>query len=100
MSYANDALRTDELDELVRYGSLAVALAVSFEVAQVADVAVLIRWGAMLLVKRVDCYPLEPQVTIFATRETNSVDQRTCSRWYYRQKHGRACLARRWHRYQ
>jgi hypothetical protein len=100
VSYANDTLRTDELDELVRYGSLAVALGVSLEVAQVADVAVLIRWGAMLLIKRVDCYPLEPQGTALATGETNSVDQRTCSRWYYRQRRGRGCLARRWHRYQ
>lgn len=66
VSYADNALRTDELDELVRYGALGVALGISLEVAQVADMAVLISRRAMLLVKWVDCCPLESQETIFA----------------------------------
>lgn len=50
------ALRADELDHLVGDGALGVALAVGLEVAQVADVAVRVGWGAVLLVVGVDWY--------------------------------------------
>lgn len=59
MSYANDALRTDEFDELVGYRPLGVTLAVRLEIAQVADMAVVISWSAVLLVMWVDWYLLE-----------------------------------------
>ena len=53
-TYANDGLWADELDQLVGDGALGVALAVRLEVAQVADVALLVGWGAVLLVVWVD----------------------------------------------
>lgn len=50
-----DALWADELDQLVGNGALGVALAVGLEVAEVTDVADLVRWSAVSLVVRVDC---------------------------------------------
>lgn len=38
-AYTNDALRSDELDEAVLNRALGVALGISLDVAQVADVA-------------------------------------------------------------
>jgi hypothetical protein len=52
---AEDALRADQLDELVRDGALGVALGVGLEVAQVADVALAVGGGAVGLVVGVDC---------------------------------------------
>jgi hypothetical protein len=37
VTYADDALRTDELDQLVLNGALGVTLAISLEVAEVTD---------------------------------------------------------------
>ena len=51
---AEDALRADQLDELVRDGALGVALGVGLEVAQVADVALAVGGGAVGLVVGVD----------------------------------------------
>jgi hypothetical protein len=51
---AEDALRADQLDELVRDGALGVALAVGLEVAQVADVALAVGGSTVGLVVRVD----------------------------------------------
>jgi hypothetical protein len=51
---AENALGTDQLDELVRHAALRVALAVGLEVAQIADVALAVRRGAVGLVVRVD----------------------------------------------
>ena len=51
---AEDALRADQLDELVRDRALGVALAVGFEVAQVADVALLVAGSSVGLVVGVD----------------------------------------------
>lgn len=44
---AQDALRPDQLDLLVRDGALGVSLAVGFEVAEVADVAFAVGGGAV-----------------------------------------------------
>lgn len=52
---AQDALRTNELDQLVRHRALAIALPVRLEVAQIADVALRVRGRAMGLVVGVDC---------------------------------------------
>lgn len=54
-TYADDAVGADELDVRVHDGALGVALAISLDVAQVADVAGLIRGGAVRLVVGVDC---------------------------------------------
>jgi hypothetical protein len=54
-AYANDALGADELDELVAHGALGVALGVGLDVAQVANVTVLIRGRAVRLAVGVDC---------------------------------------------
>ena len=54
-STSDDALWADELDELIRYGALCVALSVSLEVAKVANVAVAVFWCAMFFVVGVDC---------------------------------------------
>lgn len=51
---AQHALRADQLDELVRDGALGVALGVGLEVAQVTNVALAVRGGAVGLVVRVD----------------------------------------------
>jgi hypothetical protein len=53
-THADDAVLADELDQLVGGGALCVALAVCLEVAQVADVAVLIGGRAVLLAVGVD----------------------------------------------
>lgn len=54
VTYANNALRADQLDQLVGDGALAIALGVGLEVAQVTDVAVLISWGTVCLAVGVD----------------------------------------------
>ena len=54
-SATKNALRADQLDELVRDGALGVALGVGLEVAQVADVALAVGGGAVGLVVGVDC---------------------------------------------
>lgn len=54
VTYANDALGSDELDELVRHGSLGVALGISLNVAEVTDVAVLVGRSTVGLAVRVD----------------------------------------------
>lgn len=51
---AQDALRSDQLDQLVRDGPLGVALAVGFEVAEVADVAFAVGGGAVGFGERVE----------------------------------------------
>jgi len=51
---AEDALRADQLDELVRDGALGVALGVGLEVAQVADVALAVGGSTVGLVVGVD----------------------------------------------
>lgn len=51
---ADDALGADQLDELVLDGTAGVALRVRVEVAEVANVAVLVARGAVLLVVGVD----------------------------------------------
>ena len=53
---AEDALGTDQLDELVANGALGIALAVSLEVAQVTNVALLVLGGTVGLAVRVDCH--------------------------------------------
>ena len=53
-SAAQHALGTDQLDELVGDAALGVALAVGLEVAQVADVALAVRGGAVGFVVWVD----------------------------------------------
>lgn len=54
-SAAKNALRADQLDELVRHAAGGVALGVGLEVAQVADVALAVAGGAVGLVVGVDC---------------------------------------------
>ena len=53
-TYANDALGANQLDQLIGDGSLSIALAVSLEVAQVTDVALLVAGGTVGLVVGVD----------------------------------------------
>ena len=48
------ALRSYQLDKLVGRGTLAIALAICLEVAQIADVAVAVLWCTVLLVVWVD----------------------------------------------
>jgi hypothetical protein len=54
-SAAKNALRADQLDELVRDAARGVALGVGLEIAQVADVALAVAGGAVGLVVGVDC---------------------------------------------
>lgn len=54
ITYADDAIRPNQLDEAIRDASLTIALAIGLEIAQVANVAVLVGWGTVALVMRVD----------------------------------------------
>jgi hypothetical protein len=54
ITYANDALGSDELDQLIRNTSLRVALAISLEVTQVTNVADLVGRSAMILAVGID----------------------------------------------
>jgi hypothetical protein len=54
-TYADDALGANEFDELVAHGALGVALGVRLDVAEVADVAVLVGRRAVGFAVRVDC---------------------------------------------
>lgn len=54
-TYADDAVGADELDVLVRHGTLGVALGVGLDVAEVADVTLLVRGSTVLLAVGVDC---------------------------------------------
>lgn len=59
--YAQNALGSDQFDELVRHGGFHAALAVRLEVAQVADVAFLVVGSTMRLVEWVDWLEQESQ---------------------------------------
>lgn len=54
-TYANNALGSNQLDELVGNAALGVALGVCLEVAQVADVTLLVPGSTVGLVEGVDC---------------------------------------------
>lgn len=54
-SAADDALGTDQLDQLVGGGADGVALAISLDVAKVTNVAVLVGGSTVTLAVRVDC---------------------------------------------
>jgi hypothetical protein len=101
MTYADDALGSDQLDELVLDASLGVALGICLEVTQVTDMALLVGGGTVSLVVRVD-YPLSAipiQLSLPAgSRETYNGVQQRCSRWCYHRKRARACHAQRWRR--
>lgn len=49
-TYANDALLPDKLDQLILHCAGRVSLAVSLEVAEITDMALVIGWGAVRLV--------------------------------------------------
>lgn len=55
LSYANDALGTNELDVLVAHGTLGIALAIGLDVAQVTDVTGLVGGSTVRLSVGVDC---------------------------------------------
>ena len=54
-TYANNAIWADELDQLVSGGANRVALGVGAEVSEIANVALLVGWGTVVLAARVDC---------------------------------------------
>jgi hypothetical protein len=54
-TYANDALGANQLDQLIRGAALSITLAVSLEVAQVTNVALVVFGGTVGLVVWVDC---------------------------------------------
>jgi hypothetical protein len=51
---ANDALSTNQLNQLILNSALSIALTISLEVAQVTDVAVLVSGSTMFLVRWVE----------------------------------------------
>lgn len=53
-TYADNAVRSDDLDQLVSDRALGIALAISVNVAQVTNVARLVRGGTVGLVVRVE----------------------------------------------
>lgn len=55
VSYANDAVGTNQLDKLVGDGALGIALTISLDVAEVTNVTGLIRGRTVSLVEGVDC---------------------------------------------
>ena len=54
-TYSENALGTDQLDELVRGRTNSVALGIGLEVAQVTNVALLIAGSTVGLAEGVDC---------------------------------------------
>lgn len=54
VTYANDGLGANQLDVLVLNAALGVALGIGLDVAQVTNVAGLVRGGTVGLVVRVD----------------------------------------------
>lgn len=54
LSYADNALGSDELDELVGHRALSIALAIGLEVAKVTNVADLVGGSTMVLAMGVD----------------------------------------------
>ena len=67
-TYADNALGADQLDQLVGVASLGVTLAVSLEVAQVTDVALVVVGGTVGLVVGVDCSALVAGLTFQVSR--------------------------------
>lgn len=61
---AQDALWPNKLDQGVLHAAFAVALAVGLEVAEVADVALAVGGGAVLLGVRVDCNSRERLISL------------------------------------
>lgn len=59
MTYAKNALSTDQLDELVLHGTGGIALSIGLEVAQVTDVTLGIGGSTVGLAEGVDCHELE-----------------------------------------
>jgi hypothetical protein len=53
-TYANYALRSDQLDQFVGSGALAIALGIGLEVAQIANVTSLVLWSTVCLAVWVD----------------------------------------------
>ena len=98
-TYANDALGSDQLDELILDGSLGVALGISLEVAQISDVTDVGGAVAVGCAVGVDCFTpsvgLE-WIKVIEGRETNSEGRPRCSRWCCRQRCECACHASRW----
>ena len=65
MTYADDTLWADQLDELVGLVSNSVALGISCEVSEISYVTDLITWGTVGLAVGVDCaflYQLNPSL--------------------------------------
>jgi hypothetical protein len=95
---AEDALRADQLDELVGDGALGVALAIRLEVAQVANVTLLVRGSTVGLVLGVDLVMVLASVIHHDQNKTHSEGRQRCSRWCCHQRRECACHAQRRHR--
>lgn len=54
-TYSNNALRSNQLDELIRDRGLAIALGISLEVAKIAHMAGLVGWSTVCLSEWIDC---------------------------------------------
>lgn len=55
VTYANNALRSNKLDQLVCYRALAITLTIGLEVAKVTNMALLVGGSTVVLVEGVDC---------------------------------------------
>jgi hypothetical protein len=55
-TYANDAVRSNELDVRVLHGTLGVTLAIGLDVAQVTNVSGFVAGSTVSLAVRVDCF--------------------------------------------
>lgn len=99
---AENALRADQLDELVRDRALGVTLAVSLEVAKVTNVTLRVRRGSVGLAVRVDYAKsvMRPDDLSFLHHgmRAYSEGRQRCSRWCCRRRRERAYRAQRWHR--
>lgn len=54
ITYAENGLRADQLDEVVLLGANGVTLSIGLEVAEVTDVTVLVDRGTVVLAEGVD----------------------------------------------
>lgn len=110
-SAAENALGTNQLDQLVLHRALSIALSIGLEVSEITDVALRVLWCTVLLGVRVDCmrgrkrernqysWSWRSEYRYAMLCYTYSEVQRWCSRWCCLRRRERACHAPRWRRY-
>lgn len=93
LTYANNRLGTNQLDQLIRNAALRVALSIRLDVAQVANVALFVVGGAVGLVVGVDYYTVStyhPETSFVLPSSPEEMGN------FFPRRQGRLPLLRRW----